>query len=312
MSTALVYFKALSDQTRLRLTRILQQYELSVNELVQLLGMGQSRISRHLKILADAGLLTWRRDGLWVFYRAAEGGSGNAFLDAMSPFLEEDPALRADVDMAARILEDRSRKTRQFFNAIAEDWDALNREVLGDFDLAEAVCAAMPANCGAAADLGCGTGMVLERMRFHARELIGVDGSSRMLELARRRFSASGGQGDADPQVSLRIGELEHLPLRDGEAHFACINLVLHHLSEPLPALKEIRRILQPGGLLLAADFDKHGNERMRKDYGDRWLGFDEAALHTMFAKAGFVALRTTRRPVGKGLCLLLILAEAA
>jgi ArsR family transcriptional regulator len=212
--------------------------------------------------------------------------------------------------MAARIIEDRARKTRQFFNAIAEDWDALNREVLDDFDLADAVCAAVPANCGVAADLGCGTGMVLERMRFHAGELIGVDGSSRMLELARRRLAAADGRGGREPQVSLRIGELEHLPLRDGEAHFACINLVLHHLSEPLPALKEIRRILQPGGLLLATDFDKHGNERMRKDYGDRWLGFDESVLHGMFVRAGFAPRRITRHPVDKGLCLLLVLAE--
>jgi len=310
MSTALQYFKALSDQTRLRLTRILQYYELSVNELVHLLGMGQSRVSRHLKILADAGLLVWRRDGLWVFYRAAEHAPGKVFLAAMMPFMEEDPAVRADLDMAARILEDRARNTRQFFNAIAEDWDALNREVLGDFDLAGAVCAAMPSPCGVAVDLGCGTGTVLERMSMHARERIGVDGSPRMLELARRRFTAPGGQGE-DTHVSLRIGELEHLPLRDGEAHFACINLVLHHLSEPFTALKEIRRILQPGGLLLATDFDKHGNEQMRKEYGDRWLGFDEHLLCGMFARAGFAHLRTTRRAVGKGLCLLLVLAEA-
>jgi len=216
------------------------------------------------------------------------------------------------MDMAARIIEDRALKTRQFFNAIAEDWDALNREVLGDFDLAAAVCAALPAKCGVAVDLGCGTGAVLDRMRLHnVRELIGVDGSPRMLELARRRFAASGEDGGGEARLSLRIGELEHLPLRDGEAAFACINLVLHHLSEPLPALKEIRRILQPGGLLLVTDFDKHGNERMRKDYGDRWLGFDEGLLRDMCVKAGFAPRRTTRRSVDKGLCLLLVLVEA-
>jgi ArsR family transcriptional regulator len=167
----------------------------------------------------------------------------------------------------------------------------------------------VPENCDVAADLGCGTGAVLERMCRHVRELIGVDGSPRMLELARRRFAA--GQAGGAAHVSLRIGEWEHLPLRDGEAHFACINLVLHHLSEPFAALKEIRRVIRPGGLLLATDFDKHGNEQMRKDYGERWLGFDESMLLDMFVKAGFDPCQTTRRPVDKELCLLLVLAEA-
>jgi ArsR family transcriptional regulator len=183
--------------------------------------------------------------------------------------------------------------------------------VLGDFDLAEAVCAAVPTKCGVAVDLGCGTGMVLERLASHVREVIGVDGSPRMLELARRRFAAAFAGQAGKARISLRIGELEHLPLRDGEAEFACINLVLHHLSEPLPALQEIRRILRPGGLLLATDFDRHGTEQMRKDYGDRWLGFDEHMLHALFAGAGFAPRRTTRRSVGMGLCLLLALAEA-
>ncbi len=309
MPDALLYFKALSDRTRLRLTLVLRHFELSVNELVLLLGMGQSRISRHLKILADAGLLTWRRDGLWVFYRAAEHGSGKDFLDAVSPFAAGS-GLRADLDMAARIIEDRALKTRRFFDEVAEDWDALNREVLGDFDLAGAVCAALPPDCGTAVDLGCGTGSVLMRMHPHVRELIGVDGSPRMLELARRRF-APAGTDPGDIPASLRIGELEHLPLRDGEADFACINLVLHHLSDPLAALREIRRILRRGGRLFVSDFDKHGNELMRREYGDRWLGFDAESLAAMLAEAGFAPGVIAKKPVGKGLALLLAPAEA-
>ena len=138
---ALVYFKALSDETRLRLVHILLHYELSVNELVRILGMGQSRVSRHLKILTEAGLLTSRRDGLWVFYAATRCGEASDFLQAMGPFLHTDTAMREDLAMAAQILEERALKTRQVFKAIAEDWDELNREVLEDFDLPAAVLA---------------------------------------------------------------------------------------------------------------------------------------------------------------------------
>lgn len=303
MSLALQYFKALSDETRLRLIHVLNRHELSVNELVAILEMGQSRVSRHLKILTGAGLLTSRRDGLWVFYSAAAEGDGRAFLDAVTPFVTTDMILQADIDMAQKIIEERALKTRQFFNAIAEDWDELNREVLGGFDLAGAVGAAMP-TCETAVDLGCGTGSVLERMLPHAQEVIGVDGSPRMLELARRRFA------EGSERVSLRIGELDHLPLRDSEADFACINMVLHHLSDPCVALGEIRRVLRRGGLLMVTDFDRHDNERMRSDYGDRWLGFEAAQLDELLSEAGFSVRERRIQPVEKGLALHLVLAE--
>lgn len=303
MTPLLRYFKALSDETRLRLMYVLGKYELSVNELVNILEMGQSRVSRHLKILAEAELVRFRRDGLWVFYSAATEGPGRDFLQAMEPFQELDATLRDDVVMAGKIIEDRSLKTRQFFNAIAEHWDTLSREVLGGFDLAGAVCAAMPNPCRVAVDLGCGTGTVLERLRPYAQALIGVDGSPRMLELSRRRF------GDDATDVSLRIGELEHLPLRDDEADFACINMVLHHLSDPEKALCEIRRVLTTGGLLMITDFDKHNEERMRVDYGDRWLGFDESALAALLTASGFQVRSCVRRPVEQGLTLNLTVA---
>ena len=258
MSNAIRYFKALSDETRLRLTYVLERYELSVNELVSILEMGQSRVSRHLKILTEAGLLSSRRDGLWVFYSSVKEGEGAAFLKAAMPFLDEDAEMRADVEMAARIIEDRALKTRQFFNTIAEHWDTLSREVLGGFDLAGAVCDTMPEGCDTSVDLGCGTGIVLERMRGRARQIIGVDGSPRMLELSRRRLAGVEGEPEG---VSLRIGELSHLPLRDCEADFASINMVLHHLSNPENALAEIRRVLRSGGLLVVADFDRHTQE---------------------------------------------------
>ena len=285
---ALVYFKALSDETRLRLVHILLHYELSVNELVRILGMGQSRVSRHLKILTEAGLLTSRRDGLWVFYAATRCGEASDFLQAMGPFLHTDTAMREDLAMAAQILEERALKTRQFFNAIAEDWDELNREVLEDFDLPAAVLAAVPEGCRVAVDLGCGTGAVLERLLPASRSLIGVDGSARMLEMCRRRFN----------------------PV-DLANENACINLVLHHLSDPGEGLREIRRSLTTGGHLFVADFLQHHDETMRSRYGDRWLGFDEERLQERLRQAGFEVLSCTRQAVGRGLFLLLVQARA-
>lgn len=298
------YIKALSDETRLRLALVLFHYELSVNELVSLLHMGQSRISRHLKILTEAGLLHARRDGLWVFYSAETEGQGHAFLESMIPFMQEDKLCIADLNLAARIIEERALKTRQFFNSIADDWDEMNREILGDFSLPEVIARALPKNCGVAADLGCGTGEVLAHLRGACRQLIGVDDSPHMLELARRRF------GENMNGISLRIGELDYLPLRDGEADFICINLVLHHLSSPFAAFGEIARVLHPGGLVMVTDFDRHTQESMRAKYGDRWLGFSLEELSSALMKTGLTIADYRRQTVKKGLALHLILAS--
>lgn len=305
MNETLGYFKALADETRLRLLFVLSRHELNVNELIAVLDMGQSRVSRHLKILTSAGLLSWRRDGLWVFYSAATESAPRRFMEAVLPFVAADPHFQADLDAAAALVEERMRATRQFFNAIADDWDHLAREVLGGYDLPGAVSALVPQG-SVAVDLGCGTGEVLERMLCVAGEVIGVDGSARMLDLARRRF------GDAVDRVSLRIGDLEHLPLRDCEADFIAICMVLHHLASPQAALEEARRVLRPGGRVVVADFDRHENESMRVTYGDRWLGFSEETLCAALQKAGFSLVATERVPVEKGLFIHFIQAEFA
>ena len=303
---ALPYFKALADETRLRLLSVLYKHELNVNELVLILGMGQSRISRHLKILSASGLLVWRREGLWVFYSVPTEGAAREYINAVLPFIEGDPALQPDLDMAASMIEERVHKTRQFFNTIAEDWDKLSREVLGDFDLARAVARHIPGHPrpAVAADLGCGTGNVLSAMLEKAETVIGVDGSPRMLELARRRFTHEGGR------VSLRIGDLSHLPLRDGEAGFVSLNMVLHHVPSPTEVLGEIRRVLARSGLLILTDFNSHNDERMRSEYGDHWLGFDRNALYSYLYRAGFETVFSELAPVERSLELHVIVAK--
>lgn len=297
--------KALADDTRLRLAYILWHYELSVNELVMLLNMGQSRVSRHLKILSDAGLLQARRDGLWVFYKAIEEGENKDFLSSLFSYLSKD--LQNDLDSASRIIEERAIKTRQFFNSIADDWDELNKEVLGVFSLPKEVKKSVPATCKMAVDLGCGTGEVLDKLLEVSENVIGVDGSPKMLDLARRRFNDNLAKLS---HLSLRIGELDHLPLRDNEADFACINLVLHHLSDPRIALSEIERVLAPHGLLFISDFVQHKEEKMRRNYGDRWLGFSKENLESYLHEFGFNITQYKTQKVKMGLQLHLLIAQ--
>lgn len=302
---ALMLFKALADETRLRLAHILLRHELSVNELAHLLDMGQSRISRHLKILTEAGLARFRRDGLWVFYSAPASGREREFLEAVMPFARANKIMSADLEQAARIMEERASRTTQFFNDIADSWDDLNREILGEYNLAARVGQAIPPGCRTAVDLGCGTGDVLAVMLAGCAAAIGVDGSARMLDLCRTRLA-----GDLE-RLSLRIGELSHLPLADREADFASINLVLHHLSSPREAFLEVRRILAPRGTLFIADFMRHSDESMRQRYGDHWLGFDPQELIQSLADLGFRILARERQAVASGHELFLLTCSA-
>jgi len=285
---ALSAFKALSDETRLRVLRLLMRFELNVGEIVGVLEMGQSRISRHLRILMEAGLLSARRDGLWVFYAAARSD----FLDAIGPHVEGcGPA--EDLARAGEALDARNSETRRFFNAIAPDWQAMRREVLGDTDLDGLIAGRLPEG-GAMADLGCGPGELLAALAPKAERLIGVDASPAMLELARKNVRLSG--------ASLRVGELEHLPLADAEVRAAVLSLTLHHLSDPQAALKEARRVVAPGGRLVVVDYLKHDSELMRERYGDRWLGFTEEELSGWLGQAGFIVENVDIEPVKLGL----------
>lgn len=296
-------FKALADETRLRLMAVLLEQELNVGELVALFGMGQSRISRHLKILAEAGLLRSRRDGLWVFYSAASVGQGRALLDAVKGLLAQDPAFDAQRSAALALVRERAAATKRFFDSIAGDWETLRSNILGELDLAKEVASRMPA-CAVALDLGCGTGDLLEALLAKAENVIGVDASAKMLELARKRFARRA------ETVSLRIGELEHLPVRDAEAGFAVACMSLHHLSAPGAAVAEAGRALASGGIFLAADFEKHDNERMREAYGDRWLGFSSEEMNGWIEAAGLRPLEDARFAVNQGLTVRVALAE--
>jgi len=278
---ALNFFKALSDETRLRLVHLFLHYELNVNEIVSIMGMGQSRISRHLKILTDSKLLTSRRSGLWIFYSVVTEGDGHAFIQAIKYVFENNPVFTKDLEAAARVVDERSKATVRFFDSIAEDWEKLKREIIGDIDLNRLILERVPVS-DTIVDLGCGTGDLLLSLKKKANRVIGVEKSPRMLEEARRRFA--GREADID----LRIGELEHLPLREGEADLAVVSMVLHHLPEPVKALQEVYRVLKNGDVFIIMDLLNHEQESMRERYGDRWLGFTEVDMKEWLKTSGF------------------------
>jgi ubiquinone/menaquinone biosynthesis C-methylase UbiE len=300
---ALASFKALADPTRLRILHLLLERELNVNEVVSILDIGQSGISRHLKILADSGLVRCRKDGLWSFYSADADGEQAALLRLLPHIMAGEPQLREDEKTAARIIARREKETRRLFDSLAPRWEEMKREILGGFDLNKVIADRIP-KTGTAADLGCGTGDFLEKLARRAHKVIGVDASPEMIRAARERFAEHNGA------VEVRMGEFEHLPLADGEVDAAICNMVLHHLPDPRRGLAEVARALKPGGRFILADFQSHEDETLRTRYGDRRLGFNPKTVETWLGKAGFAPIIMEKHPVNRNLTVLVFSAE--
>jgi len=297
------YFKALADRTRLRIFHILINHELNVNEIMDVMEMGQSRISRHLKILAESGLVSLRQDGLWSFYTAREDALTDQFISLLQQSVDTDGELKKDKQRAEHVLKERKNKSKRFFNRIANDWDRLKKDILGDVNLKEIIRdKAVP--CQAAADLGCGTGELLSVLKEKAKIIIGVDSSSKMLDMAKKRLK------NMDDGVEFRLGEMEHLPLRDTEIDLAVVNMVLHHMPSPSTGIEEVYRVLRPSGMFILADFDKHRNESLRRTYGDRWLGLKKQDIEKWLSNAGFQIIESTQIKVQQKLKLTICVSK--
>jgi ArsR family transcriptional regulator len=292
---AVNYFKALADETRLRLVHLSLHYELNVNEIVAILGMGQSRISRHLKILTDYKLLTFRRDGLWTFYSAVTEGEGYNFIRSIKYLFGANAIFTEDLAEADRVLEKRSIEETRFFDSIAEDWEKLKKEIIGDANLNSLILQAVP-DSNTIVDMGCGTGDLMASLRKKAKQIIGVDKSTKMLDEAKHRFAGDG------KNVDLRIGELKHLPLGDGEADLAVINMVLHHVLDPMKTFQEASRVLKKGNTFIIVDLLHHHLESMRERYGDRWLGFYITDIEKWLENSGFSVGKVDYFELKKGL----------
>ncbi len=288
--------KALSDPCRLRLVAILMRGEYTVQELTAMLRMGQSRISRHLKILTEAGVLSVKRQGTWSYYSA--GGESLFFASiraAVEKGVKELPDYQTDMAAVADLLEQRRRRSQQFFDMHARQLDYLARTLLPVPDYQQQFLSLVP-KVGSIVEIGLGTGGLLPSLARKAETVIGVDHSSAMLDEARRRLDNDGIRG-----VELRLGEMGHLPLPDGSVDCAVLNMVLHHAADPQAVLFEIRRVLINGGRLTIADLERHERELAREQLADQWLGFEKSDLGGWLTVAGFETLVMEQVIPGEG-----------
>jgi len=275
-------FKTLSDPTRVRILRLLEAQELVVQELMEVLGMAQSRVSRHLAILREAGLLLDRRDGTYVSYRFVppENGTWREAWTLVENNLEGDPTAERDRAVLQRVIGARGNKSRSFFDAVGPEWDALRKVFDDDILRARAINRLIPSGLRVA-DIGTGTGILALELSRLGLEVIGVDNSERMLEAARSKLEAVG------IEVDLRQGEADSIPVEDQGVDAAFSHMVLQYIPEPLRVLEEMARITRPGGRVVTVDFVSHEHDWMRQELGVVWLGFDPDVIAGWYAEAG-------------------------
>ena len=288
MVDTLSLFRALADATRLRIVALVRSMELSVGELAQVLGQSQPRVSRHVRILSDAGIVERRREGSWVFVAMGDARTVAPLCVALDAWAGEGAQARAEADAArlAAVRADRAANAAAWFEGNAGQWDAIRSLHVAE----DQVEAAMAAVLGDEAvdtliDIGTGTGRMLELFAERARTAVGIDRSSEMLRLARAKL------GDR-ANTELRQADLYDLPLADAAADLAILHNVLHFAQTPDAAIAEAARVLDAGGRLLIADFAPHAMEELRTRDAHARLGFSDDQMLGWFASANLSPVR--------------------
>lgn len=276
--------QALADPTRLRILALLRHLELSVGELAVILEQSQPRVSRHVRILSDAGVVERRREGSWVFLNVASQertGPMFALLDSWT----DDPSeavFEKDASKLDHIRLERAEAASRYFESHADVWDSIRSLHVAESEVEEAIGRALGDQpLGRLVDIGTGTGRMIELFGRDAAHAIGIDRSSEMLRLARVKLEAAG------IASSLRQGDMYALPLDDGTADTIIVHQVLHYAHSPAEAISEAARVLAHGGRLLVVDFAAHEREELRTTDAHIRLGFDDQSMEGWFKAAG-------------------------
>ena len=293
MDGLLAALRAAAEPTRLRIVALMAEGELTVSELARILGQSQPRISRHLKLLVEAGLLVRLREGSWVFHRLAEDGPGAALIRSLTGLLpgDGDPVLARDRNRLIEVKRDRAEAAADYFRRNAARWDKLRSLHVDDAEVERAIGRLLPKRgIKDLLDIGTGTGRMLELLGPRAARGLGIDLSREMLAIARARLDRAG-----LAHCRVRQADLYQLPFADGSFDVATIHQVLHFLDQPAAAVAEAGRVLAPGGKLLIADFAPHHEESLRDEHAHRRLGFADAEIGAWLVRAGLTPVDTVR-----------------
>jgi SAM-dependent methyltransferase len=289
LANVLDALQAAGEITRVRILALVSETELTVSDLVTILGQSQPRVSRHLRLLVEAGMVERHREGAWAFFHIAQSGPEAAIARNIVQRIEPSDTLTS----ADRLRLDEVRRTRasranEYFAAKAEDWNRL-RSLHVPEDQVEAAILKIAGDTPIQSllDLGTGTGRMLELLAPQANRAIGVDQSHAMLNIARAGIEREGLRN-----IQLRQGDLYALPVDANCFDLVVIHMVLHFLEDPARALREAARCLAPGGRLIVVDFAPHTNEFLREEHQHRRLGFDSSEIATIFREIGIEMLQ--------------------
>lgn len=280
----LAVLRAAGEETRIRVVALLAGAELTVKDLTAILGQSQPRISRHLKLLTEAGLVERHPEGAWVFYRLSDTGSARRLArDFLAAVSREDAVLARDRERLAEVKREHAEQAQRYFAKNAGAWDSIRALHVSE----AAVEAAMRAALGerpfdSLLDLGTGTGRLLEVFAPLYARAVGIDSSTEMLGVARANLARAG-----ISEAQVRLGDIDNLPFSRNAFDVVTVHQVLHYLDDPERALREAARVLRPGGRLLVVDFAPHAHEFLREQHAHRRLGFTHDAVRQWLGSAG-------------------------
>ncbi len=282
MERLLANLRAAAEPTRLRLLALAARGSFCVIEFTEILGQSQPRLSRHLKLLCDCGLLDRLREGANVWFTLPQGPDGTLARDLIARLPADDAILESDRRQAARVLAERARIASASFRDKGADWDEMGAlELPAQQVEAELLRLAPRVERGQLLDIGSGTGRLLELLAPHFRQALGIDASKAMLALARARLART----DL-AHCAVRQADMYRLPLADASFDVAILQMVLHYAEDPAGAVAEAARVLRPGGRIILIDLAPHRRDDLTTKRAHRWPGFSDAAIDEFFAAA--------------------------
>ncbi|MFZ4763058.1 MAG: ArsR/SmtB family transcription factor [Alphaproteobacteria bacterium] len=283
--------KALADPTRLRLLRLCGEEELTVSDLTEVLGQSQPRVSRHLRVLQEAGLLERTRDGVYAYFRLTREALPRALVQqALAGVLDSDPEWQHDIKRLKELNEQRLLQAEQFFKNNASEWDRIRALMVPDSLVENAIEGLLVGRLpGDMLDIGTGAGRMLSLFGQRLRSGLGIDLSREMLNVARSHLAREGLE-----HCVVRQGDMCRLSLPDHSFDVVIIHMALHYAAKPLEAISEAARVLRPTGLLIVVDFAPHNQQYLQTTHGHRWMGFLNNDMQEWLENAGMVGTSTT------------------